>query len=191
MKMTSKKILSVLLIMLFSISATVYAKAAESVSLIKTVNLGKEIRNDYAGLVGMKIKVGNKDLQVKELGRYFEKSNKQSHELQIVDHKTNKILGNVTVDLSKGKADKIGFKYATLKTPVTLKANMEYDIVSMETLNGDQWYGRTAGNMPKLTVTNVAQVLTQIYGTRPPFIEAGRTANQTYVPVNFKYQSLE
>ena len=191
MKNTSKKILSVLLIMLFSISATVLAKAAESVSFTKTVKLGKEIRNDYAGFVGMKIQIGNKDLQVKELGRYFEKSNKQSHELQIVDHKTNNILGKVTVDLSKGKADKIGFKYTTLKTPVTLKANMEYDIISMENLNGDKWYGRTTGNMAKLTVTNVAQVLTQIYGPRSPFIEAGKIANQTYVPVNFKYQSLE
>ena len=153
MKNTSKKILSVLLIMLFSISATVLAKAAESVSFTKTVKLGKEIRNDYAGFVGMKIQIGNKDLQVKELGRYFEKSNKQSHELQIVDHKTNNILGKVTVDLSKGKADKIGFKYTTLKTPVTLKANMEYDIISMENLNGDKCGTGTNSNLwPQIAI---------------------------------------
>lgn len=187
MKKTSKKILSVFLIMSFSIFITALAKAAESVSFVKTVKLGKEIRNDYTGFVGMKIKVGKKDVQITKLGRYFEKSNKQSHELQIVDHKTNKILGSVIIDLSKGNADKTGFKYATLKTPVTLKADMEYDIMSMETMNGNQWYGRTSGNMANIMVTNVAQVLAQIYGPKPPFTVASNTANQTYGPVNFIY----
>jgi phage gp16-like protein len=187
MKLSLKMILTALVIGVFSVCGVVLSVAAESVSFINTVTLGKEIRNDYGGFVGMKIKVSSKDIQVKELGRYYEKGNEQTHELQIVDHQTKKILGTVSVDMSKGKADKIGFKYASLKSPVTLKANMEYEIMSKENMNGDKWYGRTSKNMPKVTVTNAAQIITQIYGPKPPFTEAGQVPNQTYGPVNLKY----
>ncbi|MBI4766968.1 MAG: hypothetical protein HY787_20670 [Deltaproteobacteria bacterium] len=190
MKMNGKRILTVLVVTIFIISASVFAWGAEAVSFFKTVSLGKEIRNDYAGFAGMKIKVGSKDIKVTELGRYFEKTNTESHELQIVDHKTNQILGSATLDMSKGKADSLGFKYAPLKAPITLKANMEYDIVSNEKLNSDKWFGRTNGNMAKGTVAPVAQILTQIYGGKPPFTQAGNTVNQTYGPVNFKYQAM-
>jgi hypothetical protein len=191
MKMNSKNILSVLVVMIFFISAPAFAGGAETVSFFKTISLGKEIRNDYSGFVGMKIKVGGKDIKIMELGRYFEKTNTQSHELQIVDHKTNQVLGSALIDMSKGKADSLGFKYASLKTPIILKANMEYDILSKENLNGDKWFGRTNGNMAKGTVGPVAQVLIQIYGGKPPFTQAGNAVNQTYGPINFKYQSMQ
>jgi hypothetical protein len=188
MKMNSKKILSVLVGTIFLMSASVFAWGAETISFVKTVDLGKEIRNDYVGFVGMKIRVGSKDIKVMELGRYFEKTNAQSHELQIVDHKTNQILGSAIIDMSKGKADSLGYKYAPLKTTIVLKANMEYDIMSKENSNGDKWFGRTNGNMAKVTVTPVAQVLNQIYGAKPPFTIAGDKVNQTFGPVNFRYQ---
>jgi hypothetical protein len=191
MKISGKRILTVLVVMIFIVSASAFAWGAETVSFFKTVSLGKEIRNDYSGFVGMKIKVGSKDFKVIELGRYFEKSNTQSHELQIVDHKTNQTLGSAIIDMSKGKADSLGFKHAPLKTPIILKANMEYDIISNEKLNGDKWFGRTSGNMPKGTVATVAQVLTQVYGGKPPFTQAGNTVNQTYGPINFKYQAMQ
>jgi hypothetical protein len=190
MKKYHNNMIPVLMAMILVVSTPFLTWGAATVSLVTNVSVGKEIRNDYTGFVGLKIKVGGKDLQVMELGRYFENSNTQSHELQIVDHKTNQVLGSVTVDLSKGKADGLGFKYAPLNKPVTLKANMEYDIMSKENMNGDKWFGKTNGNMARLGVTPVGQITSQIYGTKPPFAVAGRAINQTFGPLNFKYQPL-
>jgi len=156
-------------------------------SLVTQISLGKELRNDYNGFVGMKIKVGDKDIQVTELGRYFKVSNNQSHDLKIFDLKTNQVLASVSLDMAKGKADNLGFKYASLKQPVTLKAGMEYAVMSQETLNGDKWYGRTAGHMPRLTMTGAVKILAQIYGEKPPFKQASVADNQCYGPLNFKY----
>lgn len=161
---------------------------ASSQSFVTKVNLGKELRNDYSGWVGMKIKIGDKDIQVTELGRYFEVSNNQSHALQIVDQTTHQVLATVTLSMAQGKADNLGFKYATLKQPVTLKAGMEYAVMSQETMNGDKWYGRTAGNMPRLETKPDVKILGQIYGSKPPFKQAQGANNQCYGPLNFKYR---
>ena len=187
-KKNRKRICSILVAMALVVSTSFFVWSAAGVSFVTKVNVGKELRNDYSGFVGMRIKIGGKDIKVLELGRYFEKSNTQSHELQIVDPKTNQVLGSVTVDMAKGKADGLDFKYGSLKTPVTLKANMEYDIVSKETQNGDKWYGKTNGNMARLGVTNAGKAFLQIYGTKPPFTNAAQATNQTYGPLNFKYQ---
>ena len=69
--------------------------------------------------------------------------------------------------------------------PITLAANTAYYVVSQETSGGDQWYDFNT----VLTTTNVATVNNAIQRPNNSWIAAGG-ANNSYVPVDFKYVSL-
>ncbi len=94
-------------------------------------------RNDYHSYIGGKIGVGSKDLIVTELGRLFVDGNKQVHNVKIVDAATCKDVVGASVDISGGEAGK--FTYVKLETPVVLKANTTYYIMSREYADGDKF----------------------------------------------------
>lgn len=145
------------------------------------------LRNDYGNYVGMKITVGGSDITVKELGRYYVSGNNCTHTLKIVRASDGVDMGSVSINMGAGTADSLGYKYATLSSPVTLAANTSYYIVSLETAGGDQWYG-TVGGMPSLTTTSAAAVNSAVYwhtgyNSWTPYGSSGNC----YVPLNFKY----
>lgn len=94
-------------------------------------------RNDYHSYIGGKIGVGSKDLIVTELGRLCVDGNKQVHNVKIVDAATCKDVVGASVDISGGEAGK--FTYVKLETPVVLKANTTYYIMSREYADGDKF----------------------------------------------------
>lgn len=167
-------------------TATPTPTPASNISFATVVSLGSEIRNDYSDYVGMKITVGGSNITVKELGRYFVSGNSGSHTIKIVRVSDHADLGSVSLNMATGTADALGYKYATLATPVTLSANTAYYIVAMETSGGDQWYGINPTGLPTLTTTGAATVDCGIYLFSGAWYPCG-SADRCYVPLNFKY----
>jgi hypothetical protein len=167
-------------------TSTPTATPGTATSFATAVSLGSEVRNDFGDYVGMKITVGNSSITVKQLGRYFVSGNSGTHTLKIIRDSDKAELGNLSLSMSVGSADSLGFKYASLATPVALSANTAYYIVSLESNGGDQWYGRTSGGLPLLTVTNVATVNYGIYYYNSAWNTMGSTG-RCYIPLNFKY----
>src|SRR6267143_4127727 len=58
---------------------------------------GDNVRNSYAGWVGMKITVGNNDLVVSQLGRWVRADNTNSHTIKIVSVATGADIGSVNL----------------------------------------------------------------------------------------------
>ncbi|MDQ4132698.1 MAG: hypothetical protein M3179_05700 [Actinomycetota bacterium] len=75
------------------------------------------------------------------------------------------------------------FAYAALPTPVTLRANATYYLVSLEHDGGDQWY-----NFDTRTVTSgVGSVSGYVYSwaSNPAAWNPGGSANQGFVRLSF------
>ena len=98
------------------------------------------LRNNFTGQVGMEFTTGAASLQVSSLGREYVNGNSQTHTLSLYRASDHALLGSTTIDMSSGSADALGFKYASLSSPITLAANATYFLMSSETSGGDQWY---------------------------------------------------
>jgi len=94
------------------------------------------LRNDTTGWVGCKFTVGATAITVNELARWVVSGNTQSHAVRLVRVSDSAVLGSVSIATSGAP---VGFKYATLTTPVTLAANTAYYLMSQETSGGDWW----------------------------------------------------
>lgn len=135
------------------------------------------LRNDYGGLVGIKITVGASDISVKELGRWVVSGNSASHTIYILNSSGTTVT---SVNLATSGATAGAFKYASL-TPVTLTAGGVYFILSGETSGGDQWYNSNT----TVTSTAVATVNNGAYTSSPGFVPA--LDGTAFGPVSFKY----
>ena len=89
------------------------------------------------GVYGYKMKA-EKDMTLYGLGRFYILGNCQEHKLSIYDKDKN-LIATCVVDMSEGKVDKYGYKYARFKKPIQLKSGEEYYISSEEHAGGD-WY---------------------------------------------------
>lgn len=140
-------------------------------------------RNDFAGWVGMKIKVGPTPIRVQALGRIFVTGNHGLHRVKIVRAAdlTDLPGGTVSVPMSGGTAG--SFKYVNLLAPLILEANTTYYIVSEESLSGDYWYDLDT----KVTTTSVASVDGAVYSVGSAWIPLG-APNRSYGPVDFIYE---
>lgn len=137
---TMRRILAVLLAVMLIAGLAISAAAA-------TVNVQAEdhlvsywfihnvVRNNFHSFIGVGIQVGDKDIQVTEIGRMFYAGNAQEHILKIVDVDTKADVASVTVNMAGGTVDQ--FTYGKLSAPVTLKANKSYYLVSEEHFDGD------------------------------------------------------
>lgn len=154
----------------------------ELVSFATSKILGGTLRNNYSDYLGMKLTIGSSNITVKELGRYFILGNSGTHTLKITRASDDADLGSVSINMSSGTTDSLGFKYATLSTPVTLLANSVYYISSLEINGGDQWNNDVGTT---LTTTNAATINVSVWHGGSVW----NTANSgtTYIPLNFKY----
>jgi hypothetical protein len=143
------------------------------------------IRNNLTAFVGMKVTLGAAPVTVTSLGRIYVAGNTGTHTVKIVNAGTGSDVAgaSVSINMAAGTAAN-GFKYLALATPVTLSANTAYYVVSQETSGGDQWYDFNT----VLTTTNVGAVNNAIQRPSNSWVAAGG-ANNSYVPVDFKYAS--
>jgi hypothetical protein len=148
-----------------------------------------QIRNDFNGFVGMKIQVLGSPLSIYALGRYLLPGNGGMHEIKIVDaaSKNDVTGGNVTVNTAAPGTPFVyaGFVHANLPSPVPLKANTAYYIVTHEQIGGDEWYDDI--NTTVVTQPD-AMVRSSVYynDMSPGYVEQTPGAH-SYGPVNFLY----
>ncbi|MHB1484853.1 MAG: discoidin domain-containing protein [Saccharofermentanales bacterium] len=144
-------------------------------------------RNNYSGFVGMKITVGNTTIVAKELGRYFVAGNSRTHVLKIVRASDNVEIASVGINMSAGSADANGIKYAVLETPVNLRANTAYYIMSSELNGGDLFYDYNN----TVTINADATLNCAVFGSgyNMSYSTYGSAGN-CYGPVNVKYEKI-
>lgn len=143
------------------------------------------LRNNFNGWLGMKITTGTSPVVIRELGRWIVSGNSGSHTVKIVNATTNTdVPGASAVVNTAGAA--VGFAYAPLAVPVTLAANTAYYVVSSETSGGDQWY---EGNNTLTYATSIATVNQSVFSSNGTSFSLSFSANNTYVPVNFRYSA--
>ena len=97
--------------------------------------------NGFNGETGIKIEL-KKAVNVTALGRFYYYGNRQKHAVSIYDGNGNKIVEAI-VDMGVGYADRYGFKYSRLETPIKLVAGTYY-IVTEEYAGGDLYLGATS-----------------------------------------------
>ena len=148
---------------------------------------GTTIRNDFAAFVGMKLTVGNEDMTVTDLGRLyyggFKGANDETHEVRIVSA-NSQLVASVTVPAG-GTDGKL--TYAHLDTPITLKANQSYFVVSCES-STDYWYGSVSEGGATFSVTADAVCDGAYYQTDTDGLQfASYDTAGPFVGVGFKY----
>jgi hypothetical protein len=145
-----------------------------------------EVRNDFNGLIGMKITVGPQSITVTALGRIIGPGNNGTHLVKLVraSDLADVPNGSVSIDTIGGTVGE--FKYAQLPSPVVLQANGIYYLVSQEVLGGDRWHGvvNTALNTSSVAAVNSGVFMGSGYG----WSLAG-AAGHSYGPVDFKFNA--
>lgn len=155
-----------------------------STAFVTSTSLGGTHRNDFTGVVGFTIAVGNSPLTVTSVGRMVMAGNTLSHVVKFVDHTGADIPGgSATVNTAGGTPGT--FAYATLSTPITLNANTTYYLVSQETSGGDRWFDYYTTT---LQTTNAAAVNGPIWSSGNSYNFVFGYPGSSYVPVDFKYQ---
>jgi hypothetical protein len=96
------------------------------------------LRNNVGGYRGMLLRTGPNLVTVTALGRVFVSGNTQDHELILVDAAEGTTVSSVVWTPSDGVHNQI--KYMDLTSPVTLSANTDYYLGSLERSGGDSWY---------------------------------------------------
>lgn len=153
--------------------------------LVTNTSLGA-MRSDAPGWTGFQMTTGSQPLTLTALGRLCSPGNSLLHELRVVRASDNVLLAATSVSMSGCAVNQ--FKYEDLPTPVTLSANTSYVVVSYE-VGGDLFYDWTG---QWLTTTSVAAVNGAIYTTNGGQTWSLATGNgNSYVPVDFKYQTSE
>ena len=148
--------------------------------LAAQVQLSDTMRNDFDNFMGMKITVGDKDIYVSELGRIFVEGNTQEHVVKIVDAETKLDVVGASAAIKGGTAGQ--FTYVALATPVKLKANHSYYLVSREFINGDKLYeGNTL-----LTPAAGVSIPGSVYYLPTGYTEIS-AEGATFGPVSFKF----
>ena len=144
------------------------------------------LRNNFTGWVGMSVQVGTSPLVVSTVGRFYLAGNNQPHTLKWVLALTGKDVpgGSVTFTPTGVSGQ---FSYATLASSITLLPNTLYYLVSHEQAGGDLWYDLNT----QLTSTADGSLHGGIWSsdTTPPSWGPTGASNNTYVPVDFRYQN--
>ena len=143
------------------------------------------LRNDWSGWAGMQIVVGSSPVTVSSLGRMMAPGNSGAHTVKLLQVSgtvgTDVPNGSVAIAMSGGTVGQ--FRYGALSSAVTLAAGATYWVLSQETAGGDSWYDWNT----KVTTTGVATDNAVAWGTGPGAWNTFAVANQSFVPVDFKY----
>ena len=142
------------------------------------------LRNDYAGWVGMTLTIGASPLTVNSLGRVCVAGNAGTHAVKFVSAATGTDVPGSQVSVNMAGCTAGQFVYVTQPSPVTLSAGAAYYLVSQEVAGGDQWYDHGAiATSTAAAVTNSVWLNGSTWTT-----EVG--PNTSYVPPNFTYTAV-
>lgn len=144
------------------------------------------MRADSPGWAGFKMTTASQPVTVTSLGRLCLPNNSLSHELKIVRVSDNVTLAATTVPMSGCTSGQ--FKYAQLASSATLAANTSYVVVSYE-VGGDLFYDWTGQWLTTSSVATVNGAIYTINGGQTWSLATG--SGNSYVPVDFKYQTSE
>ncbi|MHB1152586.1 MAG: DUF4082 domain-containing protein [Eubacteriales bacterium] len=128
--------LSILTVALILSFISMFAYAADPVPFLSIAATGE--RNDFTGNVGYRFKM-NEDVVVTSMARPINGGITANHTVYLWEFETETLLTSVTITTTT-PADSLGFLTMALTAPVTLKAGIEYCLVSEETADGDKWY---------------------------------------------------
>ncbi len=151
--------------------------------LVVRRSLGRSVRSDHTGWVGLRLVVGGLPIKVTELGRYVLPGNSRSHQLKLVDAATSRDLAAVTVSLAGRPTGQ--FAYANLPVPVTLAAGRSYYLLTEEASAGDAFYDFDG---MVLTPSSAAAVTNAVYWNGVGYHNTGIWGT-AYGPLDLKYLS--
>ena len=137
-----------------------------------------------AGWAGMQITVGAKDIKITSLGRWYTPESALVHNFLIANTDGSLVCdyGNAVASASAGTEE--GFVYGALATPVVLKANTSYYIVSDYASATDKFYaGSVAETQDVATLDGIV-----ILGDAWNFYAAPGTG---WGPLDFEYEVIE
>ncbi|HTP32630.1 MAG TPA: putative Ig domain-containing protein [Candidatus Acidoferrales bacterium] len=141
------------------------------------------VSNTLPGWVGMAIQVGAAPVTVTSLGRIYVSGNTEMHAMKLVDAASGSDVPAASVLVQMSPPVNSQFVYADLPSPVSLAAGHVYYVVTQESGGGDFLYASTAA----LETTGAATVLGAVSYRRGWTFAAD--PNQSYGPVDFKYQT--
>lgn len=141
------------------------------------------LRNDFSGYVGLRFKVGASPLTITELGRFVVAGNAGSHLVKLVTASDGADVAGGSVAVTTSGATAAQYCYAPLAAPVTLRADTEYLLVTLETQGGDQWHDWDT----MVTGSSAATILSAAWGPLSGGWYYSGTAGQAFGPVDFKY----
>jgi hypothetical protein len=139
------------------------------------------LRNDFSGLVGMILTVGQSPLYVASLGRVCVANNTQTHVVKFVNAASGSDVLGGSASVNMAGCARGQFVYSTLPAVVTLAAGASYYLASAEVAGGDQWY-----DSGQITTTSSATVGSSVYFWNGNWYLHG-APNTSYVPPNFQY----
>jgi hypothetical protein len=145
------------------------------------------LRQDFSGWVGMQVRVGATPRTVSALGRWVVAGSTGGHALKLVDGGTGADVPGAAVTVETADAPAGAFRYATLPSPVTLRAGTTYYLVSAETAGGDRWYDYDT----RVVTGPGADVTGAVYAMpdNPRTWVTGGGAGQGYGPLNLLFTS--
>ncbi len=145
------------------------------------------LRNDFSGWVGMKLTTGPADVPVSALGRWVVAGNSRTHALRLVEAATGADVPGGSATVATAGAAAAAFRYASLASPVTLRANTTYYLLSQETEGGDAWYNFDT----RVVTTGVATAAGYVYSWTgsPNSWNPGGSPGDAFGPVSFLYIS--
>ena len=151
---------------------------------VTSMNLaGLSLSNAQPAWTGMQLQVGASPVTVTALGRVYIAGNTGTHTLKLVDAATGDDVPNTSVSVIMTAPSGSQFVYADLPSPVTLTAGRTYYLVTQEFSGGDALYEFPVA----VQTSSVASLLGPVTYRRSWSPVFG--PNQTYGPVDFKYQA--
>lgn len=166
-----------------TVTANFQCTAPASTSFVTGYGLsGQALRNDFTGLVGMKLTTGANPVTVSALGRICVANNNQTHMVEFVSASNGAVVAGASAPVNMAGCTPGQFVFTSI-SPVTLPAATSYYLVSQETQGGDQWYDQGG-----ISVTSEASVNNSLYFYGGNWISVN-SANTSYVPPNFQYTS--
>lgn len=156
------------------------------VKALVTVNTYGSEKNNFTGLVGMKVTVGSQPIKVRSIGRMYLRGNNSVHALKIIRASDNVSVASTSVTATGWNHKQ--FKYANLTSPVTLDANTSYYIVSDEKKNQDKWYDSTSNvtSSSEVTINNGVQSANGTTWTNPGGVQPLGPVDIIYEPLSNK-----
>ena len=137
------------------------------------------LRNDFTGWVGFQFTVGSSPLTLTGLGRWVVAGNSGTHTVVVSRASDGVWMGSVSVSTSGAAAG--AFTYVAPGTPISLAANTAYNMISLETSGGDQWYNDDT------TVTTTGAATINNSEWYDSSYHAGWGGLHSFGPVSFTY----